>query len=118
MTAPRTMKKTIVGGMLFGAALTAGALIGPGTANAITEIFLPCGGGAGVATTVTSCGFAQNVRAAYFTQPGPVVTAWSPAMNRYYDMQCQAGFVATFSNGMSVNSARCVGGDNAVVVVW
>jgi hypothetical protein len=39
-------------------------------------------------------------------------------MNRYYDMQCQAGFVATFSNGMSVNSARCVGGDNAVVVVW
>ena len=118
MTAPRTMKKTIVGGMLFGAALTAGALIGPGTANAITEIFLPCGGGAGVATTVTSCGFAQNVRAAYFTQPGPVVTAWSPAMNRYYDMQCQAGFVATFANGMSVNSARCVGGDNAVVVVW
>jgi hypothetical protein len=110
------MKKVILGGLAAGA--VALGLATAGSANAITETFLPCGGGAGVATTVTSCCFAQNVRAAYFTQPGPAATACSPAMDRYYNMQCQAGFVATFSNGMSVNSARCVGGDNAVVVVW
>jgi hypothetical protein len=110
------MKKMIVGGLAAAAVALGLATAGP--ANAITETFLPCGGGAGVATSVTSCGFAQNVRWAYFHQLGPVVTAYSPAMDQYYNMQCQAGFVATFGNGMSVNSARCVGGDNAVVVVW
>lgn len=110
------MKKVILGGLDAGA--VALGLATAGSANAITETFLPFGGGAGVATTVTSCDFARNVRAAYFSQPGPVVTAYSPAMERYYNMQCQAGFTASFADGTVVNSARCVGGNNAVVVVW
>jgi hypothetical protein len=111
------MKKVIVGGLAAGAVALGLATAGP--ANAITETFIPCpGGGAGIATNVTTCGFAQNVRYAYLTQPGPVVTAISPATGLYYNMQCSPSFTASFTNGAVVNSVRCVGGSNAVVVVW
>jgi hypothetical protein len=43
------------------------------------ELFLVCPDGhSGIATTVTSCPFAENVRIAYLTQGGPVVVAYSP----------------------------------------
>ena len=89
-------------------------------ANAyVDETFLICPSHrSGVATSVTSCAFADNVRYAYRTQPGQVVTAYSPVTGQYYTMQCGEGFTAQLTNGALVNSARCVGGNNAVVIVW
>jgi len=88
------------------------------TANA-DEPFIPCPDGrTGVATSVTSCAFAHNVRSAYLNQPGPLFLAYSPTTGNVYEMQCQAGFQSTFTNGLVVSSARCVGGNDAVVVVW
>ena len=53
------------------------------------DYFIGCPSGhSGIATTVTSCPFAENVRQAYLSQDGMVVTAYSPVTNQYYDMQC------------------------------
>ena len=85
----------------------------------VDEPFIVCPSGrSGVATSVTSCAFADNVRYSYLTQPGQVVTAYSPVTTQYYTMQCGEGFVAELNNGATVRSARCVGGNNAVVIVW
>jgi hypothetical protein len=67
---------------------------------------------------VTSCEFADNVRRAYFDRYGQVVMAYSPVTGSVYDMQCASGFTAHMSNGLVVDSVRCVGGNNAVVVLW
>jgi hypothetical protein len=62
--------------------------------------------------------FAENVRIAYLTQGGPVVVANSPVTGMAYTVQCQSGFTAQLDNGMTVYSVRCVGGNNAVVVLF
>jgi hypothetical protein len=112
------MKKTAIK-IVAGAGLAAAAAGLATAAPASAEPFITCPDGrTGVATTVTSCEFAHNVRTAWFTQPGPVVQAFSPVTDQIYDMQCESGFTADLSNGAVVDSARCVGGDNAVVVVW
>jgi hypothetical protein len=83
------------------------------------EVFIMCPSGHdGVATDVTSCEFADNVRRAWLTQYGPVVMAYSPVTGNVYDMQCAGGFTAHMNNGMVVDAVRCVGGNNAVVVLW
>jgi hypothetical protein len=111
------MKKIIAGGIAAAAVGTALAVAAP--ANA-AEDFLVCPDGhSGIATTVTSCPFAENVRVAYLTQAGQVVEAYSPVTGQYYDMQCAPGFMATLSpSGRIVHSVRCVGGNNAVVVLF
>src|SRR5258705_88718 len=77
------------------AAAAIGIAIPPGTAHAYGEEFLVCPDGhSGIATTVTSCPFAENVRVAWFTQPGQVVEAYSPVTGTFYDMQCADGFMA------------------------
>ena len=48
---------------------------------------------------MTSCAFADNVRYSYLTQPGQVVTAYSPVTGQYYTMQCAEGFRAYLNNG-------------------
>lgn len=75
-------------------------------------------GHAGVATTVTSCAFADNVRKAYLIQGGPGVLAYSPVTGDTYTMECIGGFTAHLSDGEVVQAVRCTGGNNAVVVVW
>ncbi|MGS2805714.1 protein kinase domain-containing protein [Nocardia sp. MW-W600-9] len=69
-------------------------------------------GKAAVGTTVTSCGFAEAVRAAYVgggTAPGPrPVVAASPVTGRTYTMTCTP-------EGKLVT---CIGGENAVVYVY
>ena len=83
------------------------------------DYFIGCPSGhSGIATTVTSCPFAENVRQAYLSQDGMVVTAYSPVTNQYYDMQCAPGFIAHLRNGPTVPSVRCVGGDNALVIIF
>ncbi|UMB68803.1 hypothetical protein [Mycobacterium paraterrae] len=44
--------------------------------------------------------------------------AYSPVTGERYEMDCEGGFSARFSNGALVNSTRCYAGDNAEVVVW
>lgn len=110
------MKNIIIGG-LAALALAGAVAVDAAPANA-DDLFIGCGNGAGVATSVTSCAFAHNVRYAYQTQPGQVVVAYSPVTGEYYNMQCAAGFVAHFIDGTAANSVRCVGGNNAVVVLW
>lgn len=83
------------------------------------DVFIMCPSGHdGVATDVTSCEFADNVRRAWLSQYGPVVMAYSPVTGNVYDMQCAGGFTAHMNNGMVVDAVRCVGGNNAVVVLW
>jgi hypothetical protein len=105
------------------------AMLGMATpAHAYSELFVPCpatfsGGGypsaSGIASTVTSCPFAENVRYNYIVSGGmSVINAYSPAMGEVYTMQCGTGFTAHLSNGMTVNSVRCVGGNDAVVVLY
>jgi hypothetical protein len=89
------------------------------SALAHADVFIACPSGRdGVATAVTSCEFADNVRRAYFAQYGPVVLAYSPVTGSVYDMQCASGFTAHMDNGLVVDAVRCVGGNNAVVVLW
>ena len=80
------MKKALAAAGL-GAAVTLGSLAGAGTANA--ENFNICPSGeSGVSTADTSCAFADNVRWAWYSQPGTIVTAYSPVTGLYYTMQC------------------------------
>ena len=96
------MKKVIaVAGL--GAAITLGSLVGAGTANA--ENFTVCPSGmSGVSTDDTSCAFADNVRWAWYSQPGNIVTAYSPVTHQSYTMQCTST-ATTFW----YEAKRCVG---------
>lgn len=106
---------TVRSAALAGAAAVAVALAPPAQA----ETFIMCPSGrSGVATNVTSCAFADSVRASYLAQGGPVITAYSPVTGMSYAMQCQGGFFAAMNNGVVVDSIRCAGGNNAVVVAW
>ncbi|CQD11798.1 hypothetical protein BN1232_02217 [Mycobacterium lentiflavum] len=89
------------------------------TAPPADETFLICPDGhSGVATGVTSCQFAMNVRTSYLRQGGPTVIAYSPVTGDSYEMDCRTGYSARLANSMTVNSVRCVGGNNAVVILW
>jgi hypothetical protein len=114
------MKKVLAAAGI-GAALAAGALVGPGTSHA-DFVFDICGSGVDgvVDGTPTSCPFADNVRVAYFQSGGgSFVEAYSPVTERLYAMDCgNRNFVARFSNGTSHPSVLCTGGNNAAVVIW
>lgn len=89
------------------------------TATPTQGTFLICPDGhTGVATSVTSCQFAVNVRYSYLHQGGPTVIAYSPVTGGTYEMQCHVGFTSHLSNGQTVDSVRCVGGNDAVVILW
>lgn len=71
----------------IGSAATALTMATAAPAHA-DELFIGCPSGhSGVATTVTSCAFAENVRYNYIAQGGQIVTAYSPVTGRYYNMQ-------------------------------
>lgn len=71
---------------------------GGSSASSLTS----CGGGVS-ANSATTCSFAVNVAVKYRRNGDGVVNAYSPALDRYFTMNC--------SNG------RCTGGNNALVVV-
>ncbi|OBH71248.1 hypothetical protein A5682_08915 [Mycobacterium mantenii] len=88
------------------------------TGHADTFMFIMCPSGRdGIASPVTSCPFADMVRLAYLTQPGNVVTAYSPVTDEDYEMTCHP-ITAHFTNGMTVDAQECEGGNDADVVVW
>jgi hypothetical protein len=65
-----------------------------------------CGGSLS-ANENTTCGFAENVEAAYYAEIGSgsgTVVAWSPTTEQYYSMYCTAG-----------SPHECTGGNNAAV---
>jgi Ca-activated chloride channel homolog len=100
---------------------TLGPSAQPPIAAAPTQAtFLVCPDGhTGVATSVTSCQFAMNVRDSYLRQGGPTrLIAHSSVTGQTYEMECHAGFTARLSNGMTVDSVRCVGGNGAAVILW
>lgn len=72
----------------------------------------------GIATGVTSCPFADNVRRAWFTQPGNEVVAYSPVTGQEYVMGCVTGYLAHFTGGQAVTAVKCFGGNDAEVVIW
>lgn len=85
--------------------------------SAHADNFITCPSGrSGVATNVTSCGFADNVRLAWFGQPGNPVVAYSPETGLEYSMICNSGTVRVA--GMVMNGYTCYGGEHAEVVIW
>ncbi len=93
---------------------------GLSTAPAHADVFDMCPDGQeGVVGGHTTCDFADNVRGAFYAS-GRLndFVAYSPVTGERYEMSCEAGYSAHFSNGAVVNSTRCFGGDNAEVVIW
>lgn len=82
------------------------ALCNTGTASAGVEPFTVCPSGlSGVSTPDTSCEFADNVRRAFYTEPGWTVFAYSPVTGQFYTMQC---FVTVTTHWWPVPK-RCFG---------
>lgn len=103
-------------GVVIGALMAGGIAF---SAPASAEEFEMCPDGhEGVAEGRTTCAFADNVRSAYQNEPGPLYHAYSPVTGEMYVMQCQGGFTANLIGGARVDSVRCVGGDDAVVILW
>lgn len=74
----------------------------------------------GIATGVTSCAFAENVRSSYVRQPTrgvpTMIEAYSPVTGQQYVLTCTPA-VATV-NGLVMNAVQCAGGDAAAVVLY
>ena len=90
----------------------------PPHAHAATFSACPSGRDGVIDGTPTSCAFADNVRIAWFGQPGNPVPAYSPVTNAYYSMTCVAHTTVNFIDGHSADAVLCVGGNDATVVVW
>lgn len=89
----------------------------PVLAPGVVEDFRLCPSGlTGVASAETSCAFADNVRQAWYGQPGSVVTAYSPVTGRLYTMSCVAVDTSAWPT-----SKRCTGtnpqGDSLIVYI-
>lgn len=63
-----------------------------------------------VATTDTSCAFADNVFRAWYSQPGSTVYAWSPVTQQVYTMTCSPGITDRW-----LEAKRCFGINSAGV---
>ena len=87
--------------MLASGTFAVGVLAPPVNADYIRD----CPSGmSGVATADTGCAFAENVRWAWYDQPGSTVRAYSPVAERYITMQC-----ARTSTDRWPEAKRCVG---------
>lgn len=107
----RTLRRWLVLAVV-GAVLTLGALWFAGHANA--ETFEVCPSGlTGVATSDTSCAFADNVRRAFYLQPSWTVFAYSPVTQKFYTMQCSRAFTDTSWS----DPKRCFGINDAGVAL-
>jgi hypothetical protein len=110
--------------MMFAKALVAAVLVsaaGMAVAPAHADnMFVMCPSGRdGVSSSVTSCLFADNVRDAFYALGTPTyLRAYSPVTDQVYVMTCIHGFTASFTNGQVLNVVKCVGGNDAEVVVW
>ncbi|WP_131588683.1 hypothetical protein [Mycolicibacterium phlei] len=91
-------------------------VIPPPPASAPLENFKVCPSGlTGVASADTSCAFADNVRAAWYSSPGSAVMAYSPVTGQMYLMRC-----APATTDVWAEAQRCVGTNarGALLVVY
>lgn len=100
------------------AVVAAGVLTSAPAASAVVEQFDVCASGvSGVVTADTSCGFADNVYRAFYSQVDWTVFAYSPATRLIYTMQC----VSAFTDVGWAYPKRCFGvnghGDPLVVYI-
>ena len=72
-------------------AATAAAVTLAAPASADENLVYCPSGYSAVATTDTSCAFADNVESAWYGQPGNPVYAWSPVTDLIYTMTCGPG---------------------------
>jgi hypothetical protein len=104
--------------LLVGAAVATALFAGSQADAQADYLFTVCPSGqSGVATTVTSCAFADATRASYFSFPSHSIDAYSPVTGKVYDMYCDNNS-AHFSDGSTRLTVRCDGGANATVVFW
>jgi hypothetical protein len=103
--------------VLVAALATAGVMLNPGVAQA--DVFTMCPDGhEGVVGGHTTCPFAENVRAG-FNAVGIHFQAYSPAMDQWYEVNCDpTKRPAYFEDGLVVSSWNCYASDNAEVVIW
>lgn len=86
--------------------------------EARAETFTTCPSGlSGVATTDTSCAFADNVRRSFYLQPSWTIITTSPVTGKFYTMQCSRTVTDVWEWD---NPKRCVGVNDsgAVLVVY
>ena len=84
------------------------------------ESFDTCpSGNSGIASSVTSCAFADNVRSQYFTEGAgrTLLVVYSPVTGEQYEVRCDPA-ISHFNDGTSKTTVRCTGGNDAVVVFW
>lgn len=103
--------------VLIAAGAFLGAMWGAQAAKADTEDLWTCPSGvSAVATPDTSCPFADNVRQAWYNQPGRTVYAYSPVTGKVYPMTCDPAVTSSWGE-----AKRCFGmspgGDYLVVYV-
>jgi hypothetical protein len=100
------------------AVATAGllAVLGLGAGTASADYFDVCPSGqSGIATPDTSCVFADSVRAAWYSQPGRTIVAYSPKTGLFYTMQCDSTWTTFWPE-----AKRCYGVNSfgAVLIVY
>ena len=89
------------------AAIAAGLVPAPGaSAESVTVCPSEL---SGVATADTSCGFADNVRAAWIARPEAVVYAFSPVTQQSYTMNCSATATDLWPNGQRCSGVNTFG---------
>lgn len=82
-------------------------------------LFIECPSGRdGIASAVTTCPFADNVRRAYFTQDGNVVVAYSPVTDRSGLRNDVLPVYRTLHQRPKSGRDRVRWGNDADVVVW
>jgi hypothetical protein len=89
------------------AALAAAGALAVSTAGPAdaADWFTACPSGqSGVVTADTSCAFADSVRAAWYSQPGRTIFAYSPVTGSLYTMQCDSAWTTVW-----VEAKRCYG---------
>jgi hypothetical protein len=111
------MKLTKIATAIAAIAAAALALTPPAHADGL---FMSCPSGRDgvIAGTPTTCAFADDVRSAWFGQPGNPVIAYSPVTDQTYRMFCIGNQTVTFTDGHIADAVQCVGGNDAEVVVW
>lgn len=108
--------KLFAAGWISGA-LTVGGIMGMARAHADGVFDICPSRHTGVVEgTPTSCPFADNVRSAWFSQPGNPVLVYSPVTGRIYSMTCVASNETV--GGIRVGGWTCYGGNDAEVVIW
>jgi hypothetical protein len=116
----RGMKKITKAALVGSAAAAAIAASVGVAAPAQASVFTMCPSGhAGVVGGNTSCAFAENVSRTFYASGGAsVFVAYSPVTGDRYVMQCFGVRPAVFTDGSSLMSTNCYGGDGAEVVIW